>query len=384
MKRNDDYFPSHPGRRLSQRTDLVEEYQITPEAVTQHADALVPILIPLLPAGPTGPQGPAGPTGATGATGPQGPIGNTGAAGSTGATGPTGATGAAGATGPTGATGPQGPQGEYGQALTIWDDSRGGASLNTRVTSVGNGTKENQQTHVRFIPTTSTTDFHFLTDIQFISTRGNAAIMTYRFNGAGWLAKPNCRVYNQADLAQFTTVELTADGLWRTAIFDLSGFTTTGNLRFDVQDGQAAIGGSSSMDVSYIGFGMLGGGGGWNGISVYRGETTIAQAAWANFPFTTGGTTWANYGAGFQNCQYMKDSLGFIVLRGLCVRTAGTGLIIGNLPAGFRPPAQLLFASESNSAYCRIDVNTLGDVTITGGVPGAWVSLSNIRFDTRS
>lgn len=79
--------------------------------------------------------------------------------------------------------------------------------------------------------------------------------------------------------------------------------------------------------------------------------------------------------AGFQTCQYTKFR-GFVFLRGICSRsTSGlsSGVIVANLPAGFRPSAKVGFAQDSlGNPNARFDIDTTGDIAyLYGGTPGA-------------
>ncbi len=107
----------------------------------------------------------------------------------------------------------------------------------------------------------------------------------------------------------------------------------------------------------------------------------LAQPAFTGVTFNTG---WANYTAGFggpwANVQYLKDSMGFVHIHGLCYRASGVNTVMFTLPAGFRPAGQQIFAVDSAGGHARVDVNTNGDTSITGGTPGTWVSVSGITF----
>lgn len=96
-------------------------------------------------------------------------------------------------------------------------------------------------------------------------------------------------------------------------------------------------------------------------------------------PFTnSGGTTWADYGGGFQVCDYSKFG-DIVLLRGLAKRTAGAGNVIATLPAGYRPLAYAqLRTVQTDTGIGRIDIYTDGTLNlITGGA--GWVDM-NIIF----
>lgn len=110
------------------------------------------------------------------------------------------------------------------------------------------------------------------------------------------------------------------------------------------------------------------------------GDTTLAQTAWAAPALASG---WGNFGSGYDTAGYFRDSAGVVHLRGLVVRTSGTGLTMLTLPVGFRPAGRKIFAGSSADAYARIDITTAGDVILSSGSPTTWVSLEGITFDTR-
>jgi hypothetical protein len=114
---------------------------------------------------------------------------------------------------------------------------------------------------------------------------------------------------------------------------------------------------------------------------------------WAGLPYTSAFT---DFGSGWRAGQYMKDSLGWVYLRGLCscintsVAGGGSGPTICTLPSGFRPANRLLFSQQqSNQAASggpgRVDIVPDGTVvtancsTTTTGYTW-WQSVSGIRF----
>jgi len=87
---------------------------------------------------------------------------------------------------------------------------------------------------------------------------------------------------------------------------------------------------------------------------------------------------WVNHGGGFSPAGYMKDSLGFVHLRGL-IRLGTIGQIAFTLPAGYRPAYSLVFVVTSNSAFGDVRVVTDGGVNPTVG-SNVWFSLEGIIF----
>ena len=92
---------------------------------------------------------------------------------------------------------------------------------------------------------------------------------------------------------------------------------------------------------------------------------------------------WSNYGGAYQTAGYWKDSAtGVVHLTGLVKKSVAgvAGEAIFTLPTGYRPAAQEIFATDSNGAHSRIDVNASGGVLFQTGTATAWVSLSGISF----
>lgn len=88
---------------------------------------------------------------------------------------------------------------------------------------------------------------------------------------------------------------------------------------------------------------------------------------------------WTNYGAGFQDAQYRKVG-DDVQVRGL-IKDGTIGVSAFDLPAGFRPPARLIFAVDTaTNAHARVDVGTSGQVFIISG-SATYVSI-NLRFST--
>ena len=89
---------------------------------------------------------------------------------------------------------------------------------------------------------------------------------------------------------------------------------------------------------------------------------------------------WANFGSG-SNTKYMKDSLGFVHLKGKVVTGGSSNVAIFNLPAGYRPLATegLTLVCSSGTSFAQVVINPNGDVTPTA-VSQPNVNLDNIIF----
>jgi hypothetical protein len=98
---------------------------------------------------------------------------------------------------------------------------------------------------------------------------------------------------------------------------------------------------------------------------------------------------WTRSQAGLEGPQFVKDPLGYVLLRGWAKTAAGASSTIATLPKNYRPRNRLSFAcaciSGVSNTFCRVDVYPDGVVSFASPAVGAGseISLSNIRFDTR-
>jgi hypothetical protein len=110
----------------------------------------------------------------------------------------------------------------------------------------------------------------------------------------------------------------------------------------------------------------------------------ITQTSWFAVTFEN---SFENFGSGWVECKYMKDSMGFIHVRGLAKRaSAATNTTIFTLPAGYRPASGCMFACVGNGSHIRIDVGTDGTFKVQAASDANWnnfISFDGITFDTR-
>jgi hypothetical protein len=101
---------------------------------------------------------------------------------------------------------------------------------------------------------------------------------------------------------------------------------------------------------------------------------------------------WENYGGGtYGEGAFMKDTMGFVHLRGLVKSTdVGAAFTIFTLPPGFRPSARCDFAVPGQDSdppdleSGRLGVTADGDVVAQKGWPDpGWIFLDGVVFDTR-
>lgn len=100
------------------------------------------------------------------------------------------------------------------------------------------------------------------------------------------------------------------------------------------------------------------------------------EEAWTAVTFENG---WVDYGPGFNPCQYMKDSMGFVHLTGL-VKNGTIGASVFTLPVGYRIFNTEIYAVTTNAnAFGTARVFPDGKVIAYTGSNG-WFSLAGITF----
>jgi hypothetical protein len=108
------------------------------------------------------------------------------------------------------------------------------------------------------------------------------------------------------------------------------------------------------------------------------GNVNIPQpedSGWINATLLNG---FQNYGAPFQGARYRKKA-GVVYIEGL-IKSGSAGAVIFQLPAGYRPAQQLIFANiYSGNLMARIDVDASGNV-IANPMSTAWTNISGISF----
>lgn len=107
---------------------------------------------------------------------------------------------------------------------------------------------------------------------------------------------------------------------------------------------------------------------------VWNQMESVPDAGWFEYPMQNG---WVWYGPEYDKFGFMKDSAGFVHLKGL-VRS-GTSSVVYQLPAGYRPLARRIFPCVSNQAFARCDVESNGVISFQNYNNG-WVSLEGISF----
>ncbi len=101
----------------------------------------------------------------------------------------------------------------------------------------------------------------------------------------------------------------------------------------------------------------------------------IQDSGWVNAILLNG---FANYGGPFAAARYRKK-LGVVYLEG-AIRLGGNGVVLAQLPVGYRPASTLSFIVATNTtAYGHIQITSGGDV-VGLVVNTAFTSLSGISF----
>lgn len=103
------------------------------------------------------------------------------------------------------------------------------------------------------------------------------------------------------------------------------------------------------------------------------GTTTYTVPLWAPLTVQNG---WVNYSPPFSSAAYTKTSAGLIVLKGMVKAGSGT---IAQLPAGYRPAAQIMFENSTNQTGGRLDIDVNGNIGMAVG-SNAWFSLDGVSF----
>ena len=106
----------------------------------------------------------------------------------------------------------------------------------------------------------------------------------------------------------------------------------------------------------------------------------VVEVETFNTPALLNGFT--QYENGFAHAAYYQDKMGRVFLRGTVNNVSDPdGLVIFNLPAGYRPSTsgRLMFEVINNGSTSRVDIMVNGDVVVITGTAG-WVNLDGISF----
>lgn len=84
---------------------------------------------------------------------------------------------------------------------------------------------------------------------------------------------------------------------------------------------------------------------------------------------------WVNYGSVEATAAFYKDPWGRVHIKGL-VKTGTINTTIFTLPVDYRPPANLIFNTQSNNVSARLNTTLAGVVSGTNGSSNLWISIN--------
>jgi hypothetical protein len=115
------------------------------------------------------------------------------------------------------------------------------------------------------------------------------------------------------------------------------------------------------------------------GVSSFHQYPPMAPSPWIAVSGGVGlQNSWVNHGTTYDDAAYMKDALGFVVIRGLVKDGSAPGAVIFTLPAGYRPLRAYDCASFDNGGLAQLIIDPNGDVRSGGG--GTTFFSLNARF----
>ena len=106
------------------------------------------------------------------------------------------------------------------------------------------------------------------------------------------------------------------------------------------------------------------------------GGAASAQASWTAVTYKN---SWADFGGGFYGVAYMKDTIGFVHLRGI-MKSGTLASAAFTLPAGYQPTSTISQIVGSNSAAGFYSINTSGDFLPSAGSSNTSFSCDGIIF----
>jgi hypothetical protein len=111
------------------------------------------------------------------------------------------------------------------------------------------------------------------------------------------------------------------------------------------------------------------------------GNTTLNQSVWI-YPASLGGS-WVNYGSGYSNFSYRKDSMGYLQLRGM-IKSGGTGPsnAIINLSAAYRPTynTEFMITASPSGGNAQIVILPTGSVYVEATTSNTWISFDGVSI----
>ncbi len=103
----------------------------------------------------------------------------------------------------------------------------------------------------------------------------------------------------------------------------------------------------------------------------------VTQEAFTNVTFAA---NWSDFGSGFNNVSFMKDTNGFVHIRGLAVRSSQVNDTIFTLPVGYRPASTVRNVIDTSGVFGAVQILNTGAVVATIGTVTSFVCLDWISF----
>lgn len=142
-------------------------------------------------------------------------------------------------------------------------------------------------------------------------------------------------------------------------------------------------GGNGHNAVGVDAGGIIEAKGGSGGTAYYNNFQFIPTSYTGTWTSLTLLNSWVNHTpATYSTAQYTKTSDGMVTIKGLIKSgTVTNGTIIATLPAGFRPTKTVLTDTIcSGVVFCRLDIDSSGNIIVRAGVSAVWTSMDNITF----
>lgn len=89
--------------------------------------------------------------------------------------------------------------------------------------------------------------------------------------------------------------------------------------------------------------------------------------------------SWVNFNVAYASCAFMKDSFGFVHLKGMA-KSGSVNASIFTLPAGYRPALNEYYAVVSNDLFAEMQVASDGTVRMPAGGSNVFTSINGITF----
>ncbi len=88
--------------------------------------------------------------------------------------------------------------------------------------------------------------------------------------------------------------------------------------------------------------------------------------------------SWADFGSGTQGARFRKDPDGTIHVQGTVAGGSSASAVVLNLPAGYRPAAELRLPGVSAAGAAELRITAAGDVSLPTGGSVTWAGISTV------